>query len=576
MGPKKTNEVLRRLIPICLILFFVTFSIVSWSSMNSLQGDARVVNYAGIVRGATQRLVKQELNQVQNDDLIQYLDDILKGLRDGCSMNNLTQLADPHFQSLVQEMMGSWSELKDEITYVRQGGDAGKLYDLSEDYFNLANATVSAAEFYSEKKVWTAKVWLFCLDLILIFFILLFWFYRKQRERMSDKLVAAERASREKGDFLSRMSHEIRTPMNGIVGMTEIAQLSLEDPRKVADCLNKIKLSSQYMVSLVNDILDMSRIESGKVELYQKAFELNAFAERLRTMFSQKAQEEEIDFSVRMKDITVSHVVGDELRLSQVIVNIISNAIKFTPAQGRVEVVIAQTDIKEQSVELQISVTDTGIGMSKEFLGRIFEPFEQAEGSSTYGGTGLGLAISHSLIRMMNGNITIESKKMEGTRFNVKLTLLQAVSGPLSSSDTISADPSNALRIGDLSGVNILLVEDNEINSEIVATMLESKNATVDTAWNGREAVEKFLQNDTGPYDLILMDTQMPEMDGLEACHAIRTSRHLQAKSIPIIGLSANAFQQDVDRALACGMNAYLSKPVEMDRLLSTISTVIS
>lgn len=574
MESVKTNKTVKRLVPICLILFFTLLSVVSLVSLENLQGDARVVNYAGIVRGATQRLVKQELNRTENDDLILYLDEILQGLLHGSEERNLVVLQCPDFQANIKQMLEIWEDIKSEIYAVRTGADPQELFLMSEDYFVLADRAVSSAEVCSEHKVRKASFWMLGLNIVFVILTILFVVFTRLQHKMSDKLIAVEKASKEKSEFLSRMSHEIRTPMNGILGMTQIAQLSLDDPGKTKDCLDKIKLSTDYLLSLVNDILDMSRIESGKIDLYSSTFDIRDMKNKVVTMFSQKVVTAGVDLTVQMRDIQSYHLIGDELRVSQVIVNIVSNAIKFTPPNGSVKVVFEQLSVDEHSVVLQISVTDTGIGMSKEFMERIFEPFEQAENSTThqYGGTGLGLAISRNLVELMHGSIDVDSKLGKGSQFIIRIPLLRAKDEESTSATDGIEDQVQT----DLSGLNILLAEDNEINSEIVSTMLKYNGASVSTAWNGREAVDLFMQSPVGGFDLILMDSQMPEMDGPEACRTIRASLHPDARRIPIIGLSANAFQQDVDFALKNGMNAYLSKPVSMEKLLATITRVLN
>lgn len=562
-------------IPVILILAFSLFSIVSLDSIHKLQGDARIINYTGIVRGASQRIVKQELNHMENDALIEELDKILAGLSEGDAEYSLSVLDSPVYQMYVSQMEVSWNMIKEEIQKVRNGEDDAKLYEMSEDYFDLANSAVSAAEAYSVNKVQKTTEYLLGLNLVFAVFIAIFMFFRKKQNKMSGELLAAEKASSEKSGFLSRMSHEIRTPMNGIMGMTDIALLSLNQPEKVADCLGKIKLSSEYLISLINDILDMSRIESGKIELYLNAFDIHVFADRISTMFSQKAQDAGLDFQVKLYDISSPIMIGDELRLSQIVVNLTSNAIKFTPEKGKVYVEIeekAGADGEEDNdmVSLQITVTDTGIGMTEEFMTRMFEPFEQASSSTAYkyGGTGLGLSICYNLIQLMNGELIADSKEGIGSRFIVRLELPKA-------HEAVSVkERMMKRRITDFTGFHILLVEDNELNSEIATSMLEMKGATVDKAWTGKEAVEKFLHSEAGQYQMILMDMQMPEMNGMDACVAIRSSNHMQAKLIPIIGLSANAFSQDREEALKCGMNDYLAKPIDLDRLWETISGI--
>ena len=372
-------------------------------------------------------------------------------------------------------------------------------------------------------------------------------------------------ANRAKSDFLSRMSHEIRTPMNAIIGMTYIARTHIGDAKKVAEDLGKISQSSQYLLGLINDILDMSRIESGRLTLERAGFDLNDMIENITTLIRPQAQAKDIVFDT---DISLScpYVTGDSLHLNQVLINLLGNAIKFTPADGSVKLTIRQ----EPDGRIFFSVRDTGIGVSPENQTRIFKSFEQAEGSTTrkYGGTGLGLAISSRLVQMMGGSLSLNSELGKGSDFYFTITLpidrLQAQS--------IRPDRPKARTISSAEGLHVLLVEDNELNIEIAKTILETEGAVVDLAHNGQEAVDTFLASEPGLYDLILMDIQMPVMDGLEATRIIRRSDHPMAATIPIIAMTANAFDEDMKKSVESGMNGHLSKPIEIDKFFQTIS----
>ena len=565
---KPVESLFRRFIPGLLLAAFVLLSMASLLSIQRLQGDARTINYAGIVRGATQRLIKQEMNAVENDELIGTLDGILTGLSAGGGEYQLTVLHSLEFQSDLSAMEKSWTRIKEEIYQVRGGADTRTLYELSESYFSLTNQAVSAAEAYSAQKVLSSTRWITLLNGVFVLVAVLFGIYQSRQKKVYQELVIAERASREKSRFLSQMSHEIRTPMNGIIGMTQIAKESINNTEKLEECLGKIQLSSDYLLSLINDILDMSRIENGKIELYHTAFDLRSFAERLRTMFTQKAADAGLSFSVTTGNITAPAVVGDELRLTQIVVNLISNALKFTPEGGEIQVALRQERQEDDFCLLTIEVRDTGIGMTEEFLKKIFEPFEQADSSIShkYGGTGLGLAISHNLIQLMGGQISVQSKEGEGTCFQVGLRL------PVTDSNVPEIAPSAKIQSEErLDGYRILLAEDNAINSEIATSLLAIKGAKVDPVWDGKEALEQFAQSTPGAYQVVLMDIQMPVMNGLEACRKIRSCGHAQAKTIPIIGLSANAFQQDAGEAMDSGMNGYVSKPFDLKELVHAI-----
>lgn len=572
---KKTcKQLIQQLLPVVLVGLFALISMISFISIKHLQGNARVINYTGIVRGATQRLVKQELNHIQNDDLIQYLDSLLLELSDGDGVNGLIALPDPSYRGLLYEMRRSWGELKTEIAKVRSNEENNELYNLSEQYFVLADQTVSAAEVYAERNVTEAVRRLMSLNLIFVILVILFVVYERRQKKLSIALLTAENASREKSEFLSRMSHEIRTPMNGILGMTAIAKMSMGNDEKVEDCLDKIELSSGYLLALLNDILDMSRIESGKIELCQESFELGRLLDQVEVMFRLKAEEAGLLFQVKADRLPAPAVIGDGLRIRQVIVNIVSNAIKFTPSGGRVTLELKE-EMEEELVKLEFVVEDTGIGISDEFLHRLFVPFEQAHANTAvqYGGTGLGLAISYQFIKMMGGDIEVASKLNQGTRFTVRLSLpyvCEESAAALDDSHEGLEEPAKQQEY-DFAGISVLLAEDNEINSEIVKTLLEFCGARVTQTWDGEEVVNVFAESGPGQFDLILMDIQMPKTDGLAACGKIRAMKRPDAGQIPIVGLSANAFRQDRNMALENGMNEYLAKPIDKDRLYEVV-----
>lgn len=524
----------------------------------------------------------------------------------------------------------------------------------------------------------------------------------RNRQIIKDALTAAEQASRAKSDFLSRMSHEIRTPMNAVIGMTTIAAASLDNRDKLTDCLGKIGLSSRYLLSLINDILDMSRIESGKVSIINEEFDFRSFVEGISSLIYPQAKNKNIVFDLNIEGVVDERYRGDPLRLNQVLINILSNALKFTPEWRSVHLSIRETRRVRDRAYLQFIVRDTGIGMEKGLLERIFEPFEQggASISHSYGGSGLGLAISSNLISLMNGHISVSSTPGVGSEFVVELPLLTVPDNTpkqdvsledirvlVVDDDLVTCEHTTLIlnRIGvdaeyvtsgkaavtrvksalqrhtcynialvdwkmpdmdgvetarsirrivgpdtlviimsaydwteiearareagvdffiskpifqsvvqdvllkatrrrqsadtlpvqkeDFAGRRILLVEDNEINMEIARTLLEFRNASVDGACNGQQAVEMFRSSPQNHYDAVLMDVRMPVMDGIAATQAIRGLDRADAATVPILAMTANAFAEDIERSRKAGMNEHLTKPIEPETLYARLAS---
>ena len=524
----------------------------------------------------------------------------------------------------------------------------------------------------------------------------------RNRQIIKDALTAAEQASRAKSDFLSRMSHEIRTPMNAVIGMTTIAAASLDNRDKLTDCLGKIGLSSRYLLSLINDILDMSRIESGKVSIINEEFDFRSFVEGISSLIYPQAKNKNIVFDLNIEGVVDERYRGDPLRLNQVLINILSNALKFTPEWHSVHLSIRETRRVRDRAYLQFIVRDTGIGMEKGLLERIFEPFEQggASISHSYGGSGLGLAISSNLVSLMNGHISVSSTPGVGSEFVVELPLLTVPDNTpkqdvsledirvlVVDDDLVTCEHTTLIlnRIGvdaeyvtsgkaavtrvksalqrhtcynialvdwkmpdmdgvetarsirrivgpdtlviimsaydwteiearareagvdffiskpifqsvvqdvllkatrrrqsaatlpvqkeDFAGRRILLVEDNEINMEIARTLLEFRNASVDGACNGQQAVEMFRSSPPNHYDAVLMDVRMPVMDGIAATQAIRGLNRADAATVPILAMTANAFAEDIEQSRKAGMNEHLAKPIEPETLYARLAS---
>ena len=393
----------------------------------------------------------------------------------------------------------------------------------------------------------------------------------KSHAKIQEALEKAEAASSAKSVFLANMSHDIRTPINGIMGMVTLARKE-EMNETVANYINKIDIASNHLLSLVNDVLDMSRIESGKVVISNDATDISIVVDNCYSIVKGQVEEKGINF---INKISVEHsrVFVDVLHLRQVLINILGNAVKFTPDGGTVEFNTVETGYADGKVQIMFIIKDTGIGMSKEFIGRIFEPFSQENNGSraNYKGTGLGMSISNQLIELMGGEIVIESVEGQGSTFTVKLSLEADNSEkPLYEKKKESVSGNN------LDGLKILLAEDNELNMEIAVALLEDAGAIVKTAEDGKIAYEMFVNSEKGTYDIILMDIMMPNMNGYEATKAIRASSHAEAAQIPIVAMTANAFDEDKIKAMEAGFNAHTSKPIDFPVLVSEIKRLLN
>ena len=525
---------------------------------------------------------------------------------------------------------------------------------------------------------------------------------------LNDALFASHQASRAKTEFLSRMSHEIRTPMNAIIGMSTLATENVNDPEQVEDCLSKVNISAKFLLSLINDILNLSRIESGKVSVKKERISFEELLKGINTIAYAQAQAKGINYNVILTNKTEDYYIGDAMKLQQVLINILGNAIKFTPSGGRVQLIITQEEVTEETVGLKFLVKDTGEGISKEFLPHIFEAFSQQHIGTTsmYGGTGLGLAICKNLITLMNGDISVTSTEGSGSQFTVKVKLgvclacklkeressfihFSLLSALVIDNDIISytqtekvlkglglkvthldsgysavlrvrallekgdkynliiIDGTQSTRDGikttqelrklvpldtlivmcchdwaaieteariagvntfikkplnkeditamlekyshlknlkkdvpqvvnyDFTGHRVLLVEDNRLNIEVARRLLLSKNLNVVVAENGQLGYEVFKASPLNYYDAILMDIRMPVMDGLTSTIAIRALNRADSKTIPIIAMTANAFDEDIEKTKKAGMNAHLAKPIEPKTMFKTLAEYI-
>ena len=393
---------------------------------------------------------------------------------------------------------------------------------------------------------------------------------KKELEAAKEQLKIAESVSQSKTEFLSSMSHEIRTPMNGIIGMLTLAHGQLRG-HSAENYIIKAEQLSKYLLSVINDILDMSRIEAGKIELESKPFELAALAEKLRNMFQKNVEAKGVAFYLEMKDVDVKYIVGDELRISQILVNFLSNAQKFTE-KGEIRVTFRQLQKENGKVSLMFRVHDTGKGMDAKFISRIFKPFEQESQDITkqYGGSGLGMSITDHLVHLMGGEIVIDSMLGKGSDFSVYLTL------PIAEVSEIETEQEDETETDfTFNGCHILMAEDNEINAEIAVSILENEGAKVDVAVNGKDAVEKYAASAPGTYNFILMDIQMPVMNGRDAAKQIRSMDRKDAGEIPIFALSADAFVEDQRLSAMSGMNGHFTKPIDFEEMRVQIGKIL-
>ncbi len=405
----------------------------------------------------------------------------------------------------------------------------------------------------------------------LVFFVLIgivclatvVFIYRQRNEVKTLRIV-----EQTKTKFLANMSHEIRTPLNGISGLCYLMQESLDDKAKLTEYLQKALVTTTFLQDIINDVLDMSKIESGQLELICRTLNLGKLLSEIQKLLETQASDKRIAFSMDCPDLKQAWVVGDEIRLKQVLMNLLGNAIKFTPAGGSVRLTASQT-LEGGVANTTFVIEDTGCGMSREFLERIWQPFEQENRTIYKNGTGLGTTISKNLVEKMRGAISVDSKPEQGTVFTVTVPL------PIAAAPVPEEEQRSVRKAAvDLKGRRILVVEDNELNRMILTSVLAEQGCLLTEAVNGREAVDLFMASPPRSFDLILMDVQMPVMDGYEAARRIRRSGHADAGTVPIFAVTANAFQEDLDRALDAGMNDAITKPLDIAKLLEKIRRI--
>ena len=397
---------------------------------------------------------------------------------------------------------------------------------------------------------------------------------KKAKDIATEALQTAENANKAKTDFLSNMSHDIRTPMNAIIGMTSLIRHDAGNKDKVIEYADKIDISSQHLLGIINDVLDMSKIEAGKTVFKYTDFSMPDLIEELNTIFQPQIAERNQTLMVIKENIRHEWVNGDQVHLMQIFSNLLSNAVKYTQEGGKIQFLVEECETKSSVyAKYRFLVSDNGMGMSADFKETIFDPFTRAEGSVTnkIQGTGLGMAITRNLVEAMGGTIDVESELGQGSCFEVLIDLRIAEDRKvvLTAQEEIDEPDSNTLK-----GMRFLCAEDNELNAEILMELLKIEGAECIICENGERVLEAFEQSAPGDYDMILMDVQMPVMNGYDATRAIRRSTHELAKTIPIIAMTANAFSEDIQYSLAAGMNAHISKPVDMKTLEKTIRRI--
>ena len=399
---------------------------------------------------------------------------------------------------------------------------------------------------------------------------------KKAKNVATEALQTAENANKAKTDFLSNMSHDIRTPMNAIIGITSLIRHDAGNKAKVIEYAEKIDISSQHLLGIINDVLDMSKIEAGKTVFKYSDFSILDLVQELDTIFHTQIYEKQQTLTIIKENIQHEWVNADQVHLMQIFSNLLSNAVKYTQEGGKIQFFVEECETKSSVyAKYRFLVSDNGMGMSADFKDTIFDAFTRAESSLTnkIQGTGLGMAITKNLVEAMGGTIDVESELGQGSCFEVLLDLKIAEdrTAALAAQEETDEQDGNILQ-----GMKFLCAEDNELNAEILTELLKIEGAECTICENGEEILKAFEQSAPGDYDMILMDVQMPVMNGYEATRAIRRSSHELAKTIPIIAMTANAFSEDIQHSLAAGMNAHVSKPVEMKVLEKTIRSIKS
>ena len=395
----------------------------------------------------------------------------------------------------------------------------------------------------------------------------------EQRERLYQALMDARHANQEKNELLEHMSHEIRTPMNSIIGLSYLIGESVDEKEQMLEHLDKINMSARFLLSFINDILDLSQIESGNVTLMRENIDFDAFLECIKQNIAEKAQAKGITFSTEQRGTFRKEYSFDAEKLQKALLNLLDNSVQFTGSGGKIEFIVEALFDHEGEATVRFEIRDTGIGIDSEFLPYIFEPFEKeaSDGAKDGSGTGLGLAVARNTIEYMEGRIDVYSKKGKGSTFVVTVPLEYEAG----MEDDEKGQPRAERTDYDFTGKRVLLVEDNEINIEITRNLLKHKNFEVDVAVNGEEGIARYFEHEPGYYDVILMDIRMPVMDGLAAAKRIRGAERSDSMRVPIVAMTGNVFEEDVRKSFEAGMDAHLTKPVDIKQMYFTLDSLL-
>lgn len=411
------------------------------------------------------------------------------------------------------------------------------------------------------------------LVLVLVCLVMIYIVLQTRKKIINNQieLQSAELINKSKDIYFSHISHEIRTPMNAIIGITSSALENVHDPERMEDSLNDIQISSKYLLALMNDVLDLSKIENNSMTLRIEATSLKLLLSEIKTIMEPQMKAKSLRFIINTDSFMSDYYLLDHVRLQQIIVNILSNSVKFTNNHGVIVLSLKNKGYEKNKQKIEFVIRDSGIGISQEFIPKLFLPFAQESESSGICGTGLGMVIVKKIVDLMGGDIKVSSKKGMGSKFEINLEVIQATSDEIAKSQIVVTQ----LAING-EGRKILLVEDNELNIKVAKRILENKNFVVELAKNGAEAVNIFTDSKSKEFSAILMDIQMPVMDGLKATEIIRNSTHEDAKKIPIIAMSANAFEEDRAKSIAAGMDEHLTKPIEPTLLYRVLNSHIN